>query len=142
MKSSALLATVLLVIAGCSGEPATEPTTPPAVTDTPAAKTEPATTLPSIVYYELNEVCPFCIRIRSDIGELEKEYEGRVTFSIIPCRSEEGVEAKARNGWEEYIHGLEARDATGALVGQIEGHQFSREDMVAKVKLALGEVDK
>lgn len=61
--------------------------------------------------------------------ELETEYEGRITFTIIQTAGQEqasGVEA-----YDVGNHGLVVFDAEGTVVKTIPGHDFQREELDA-----------
>lgn len=72
--------------------------------------------------------------------DLEKKYEGRVAFEILSATSPEGRAATERNGWKDALHGLEALAPDGRVVGNLPGHNYGREEVLAQVEALLKEV--
>ena len=71
------------------------------------------------------------------MGDLEKEYEGRVRFEILTATSPEGRAATERNGWKDALHGLECLTPDGRVVSHLPGHNYGREEIRAKVEALL-----
>jgi hypothetical protein len=71
------------------------------------------------------------------VGDLEKEYEGRVRFEILAATSPEGRAAAERNGWKDARHGLECLAPDGRVVGNLPGHNYGREEIRAQVEALL-----
>ena len=67
--------------------------------------------------------------------ELEKEYEGRVRFEIIPAE-ETAVRADELEEYELGSHGLVAFDSEGVVRAHIPGHTFGRAEIVAAIEAA------
>jgi hypothetical protein len=68
---------------------------------------------------------------------LEKEYEGRVEFRVLPAEGPEGKAAAERNGWKDALHGLECADPDGRVVVHLPGHAYGREEVRARVEALL-----
>ena len=71
------------------------------------------------------------------MGELEKEYEGKVTFKVIPLQSPEAQKEIERYDFEELSHGLVGFDKSGKHTVTIPGHNFGKEEIVAKIEELL-----
>lgn len=69
--------------------------------------------------------------------DLQKEYEGRVRFSILSATSPEGRAATERNGWKDALHGLEALAPDGRVAGHLPGHDYGRERIVDLIEALL-----
>jgi hypothetical protein len=67
------------------------------------------------------------------VRELEKEYEGRVRFEIVPVY---GREQEVR-GFDLGNHGLVGFDAGGNARVFLRGHQYGRAEVAAKVEELL-----
>ena len=64
-------------------------------------------------------------------------YRGKVVFEILPAGGEAGRAAVKRNGWDDALHGLEALAPDGRVVGNLPGHDYGREEVVAQVEALL-----
>lgn len=73
------------------------------------------------------------------VGELEKEYEGRVRFELISAEETQlrGDEIE-EYGFAEQLHGLVGFDSSGEAVLTIPGHSFGKEEVTAAVEELLG----
>jgi hypothetical protein len=69
------------------------------------------------------------------VSELEKEYEGRITFTIIdPAATESSGDVEV---YELETHGLVGFDSDGQKVNTIPGHQFGRDEIVVAIEELL-----
>ena len=74
------------------------------------------------------------------MGELAKEYEGKVQFELVsPQETQAAAEDLERFGFTEASHGLVAFDASGEPQVMIPGHSFGREEIVGAIEKVLGE---
>ena len=67
--------------------------------------------------------------------EAEKTYEGKVQFTIIP-NTKEGFKEEVAS-LDIGSHGLVGFDPEGKVVTKIEGHSFSRAEIVAAIQTLL-----
>ena len=70
------------------------------------------------------------------MGELQKEYEGRIRFTIVPP----GDTAELGRELEEYelgSHGLVGFSPDGEVVATLPGHSFERDQIVGVIEQLL-----
>lgn len=73
------------------------------------------------------------------MGELAKEYEGKVKFELVPPEETlAAVEDMAKFGFTDAKHGLVAFDSNGEAQVKIPGHSFGREVIVGAIEQVLG----
>ncbi len=69
------------------------------------------------------------------MSDLQKQYEGRVTFNIIPVNADGAAGEIEKH--ELGTHGLVVYDADGAVSSTIPGHRFGREEIEAAIANVL-----
>ena len=73
------------------------------------------------------------------MGELAKEYEGKVQFELVsPQETQAAAEDLAKFGFTDAKHGLVAFDSNGEAQVMIPGHSFGREVIVGAIEQVLG----
>ena len=71
------------------------------------------------------------------MGELSKQYEGRVEFTIASAKTPEGQEAVKKYELDARKHGLVVLDGKGNVAARIPGHNFGKEEIQAVVEELL-----
>jgi len=72
------------------------------------------------------------------VSELEQEYEGKATFTIVsPEETAQSADALAEYGFTELKHGLVVFDGEGNATTKLPGHMFGREEIEAGLRGAL-----
>jgi len=76
------------------------------------------------------------------VGELEPEYEGRITFVLIPAdETAERADEIEAYGFTEKRHGLVGFTPEGDPLVKMPGHNFGKEELVAAIEVLLAEED-
>jgi len=76
-----------------------------------------------------------CNGIVAAVSELEREYEGKLRFSVLSMESPGAAEVAEKH--ELGSHGMVALSATGDELGTIPGHDFGREEIVELIGTVL-----
>ncbi len=71
------------------------------------------------------------------VGEIAKEYEGRVQVSYGDAWTDEGKEAARKYGWDQALHGLVTLAPDGSTVGNLPGHNYGEAEIRAKFEELL-----
>jgi len=71
------------------------------------------------------------------VGDLSKEYEGRVEFHIASAKTPAGQAAVKKYGIDARRHGLVGLDPDGIVQVRMSGHNFTKEDIKDEVETLL-----
>ncbi len=72
------------------------------------------------------------------MGELAKEYEGRVVFEVIPAAETSQRSAEiASLGFTELRHGLVGFGPDGEVLAKLPGHDYDKAEIEAVVETLL-----
>ncbi|MHC4955729.1 MAG: hypothetical protein ACYTGZ_17900 [Planctomycetota bacterium] len=71
------------------------------------------------------------------MGELSKEYEGRVEFLITSAKTPAGQAAIKKYEIDARQHGLVGFDRNGEVLVRMSGHNFTKADIKEEVETLL-----
>ena len=69
------------------------------------------------------------------MSDLQKEYEGRITFNVISVRAQGAAQEIEKHKLE--THGLVVYRADGEVAATIPGHRFGREAIETAIQEVL-----
>lgn len=67
------------------------------------------------------------------MGELEREYQGKVEFKVLRADNEEGRQAAMDYDFGKAMHGAAGFDSKGEHVFSLPGHSYGKAEIVAKL---------
>ncbi|MFT7669265.1 MAG: hypothetical protein ACI8X5_001965 [Planctomycetota bacterium] len=79
------------------------------------------------------------MKVVAAVSELEIQYEGQATFTIISAKETQGSQDKIEEyGFTALKHGLVVFDADGNVAATMPGHQFGKDEIAANLLPAFG----